>query len=223
MPDEPKSHKKNESVLVGRWSRDPGTPRILDEYPDHARLIGLIIAEWAHIEWRLVFTLQNYFEDDALAVESMLFTVESSRARLQVLQIGFAHVLSQDVLPRAELLIKRAGEILKLRNRYAHAIYGKDNDSKELAIVTRGRKIHTVNIPLHELKHHLEQMRALSHDIGVMMLDTMPPPLPIPHELVSAPRHLTERSPGHTAPAPPEPPPPSPESPEAQSSEPPAL
>jgi len=161
--------------------------------------------------------------DDALAVESMLFTVESSRARLQVLQIGFAHVLSQDVLPRAELLIKRAGEILKLRNRYAHAIYGKDNDSKELAIVTRGRKIHTVNIPLHELKHHLEQMRALSHDIGVMMLDTMPPPLPIPHELVSAPRHLTERSPGHTAPAPPEPPPPSPESPEAQSSEPPAL
>jgi hypothetical protein len=79
------------------------------------------------------------------------------------MRAAFQRLLADEARTEVLGLIKEAQSLLTQRNKFAHSIYG-DND-RGLAIVGLGRD-KASDLPLHDLKHQLERMRALSYRVG---------------------------------------------------------
>lgn len=142
-------------------------PALVEQFPDHMRVIGCLIAEWSHVEYKLVVLLSLAAKVDLRAMQTMLYAVESSRARLSVIRAMFTYL--KDDVRRTEALdlLDEAGSLLQQRNKYAHALYG-ESGSGEIAIV--GVKDRTgVDMPLHDITHQFTRMKALSFRVGRML------------------------------------------------------
>jgi hypothetical protein len=201
-----KSRKKNEAVLVFRLPTNEKEipPTILELFPDHAKLIGCFIAEWSVAEHYLAVWLALRLKADAHIIRPMIYAIESSRARIDVMATAMDQLFALDSGAQRQLaeIFKEAGNLLTLRNRYAHAYYGEDRDSKELAITAPASAKRPTNLPLHELNYHFERLRKFSAKLGLIVAAEMQLPLKGPDAPESVPAHpLGLRfSRNHTAP-----------------------
>lgn len=206
---------KNEFIAVMRFPKDPDTPDpgLLEGFPEHAQYIAYIIAEWSHIEYRMAMWLALRLSTDKHIILPMVYSLETSRARFDMMASGLRDLLGDhpQVRGKLEQLLKRVDQALRLRNKYAHAYYGQDGDSMELAIAGLGKK-KPVNLPLHELKHHFAQLRTLTHQLDVILAAEFGLPLGGPDAIDTVPAHPLGIHAVRTRPSPPTPPGPSPES-----------
>ena len=107
----------------------------LSNFPDHARLIGLILNEWNLVEHTLINLLAAVLHAERAPVQRMLKVMRTSRARLDAIEAanqGYLHFLFapeelQDILDESRACLTR-------RNRYAHAHY-YSRDGKRLLMV----------------------------------------------------------------------------------------
>jgi hypothetical protein len=148
-----------------RPSDSYATATIIEGYPDHARIIGYIIAEWTQVEFKLIMWLAFCLRLDRMIIKPMLYAIETSRGRLEAMTSAFL-VLFKEEPERSEVLaiLTEAKSLLNQRNKFAHAAYAKSSTG-ELAIV-KPRTDEAVELPVHDLRHQFERMRALSDRIG---------------------------------------------------------
>jgi hypothetical protein len=198
------SRIKNRQVGVMSFPLDAETsgPSPLESFPKHAELIAYIIAEWSQIEYKLAIWLAMRLSTDQHIVLPMVYTLETSRARLDLMACGLRRLLGDDPQVRGKLdkLLNNASEALNLRNKYAHAHFGPDADSQELAIAGMGKKA-PINIPEHELKEHFRRMKELSHTLGVVLAAELGLPLKGVDAPDSVPNHPLGKHAVHTRPA----------------------
>ena len=164
MPDRP---TRKDTILS-----EPGTPAIIEQYPEHARLIGSIIAEWSRIEHNLVLLLAATLETDAAIIRPMIYATESSRGRLQALRAAFEVKMRGNarVLGEMQKMLDEVGAVLTQRNKFAHALYGISGTG-ELSIL--GVKSGEANdLPIHDLEHQFERTKKLC-DLVAMLLGTV--------------------------------------------------
>lgn len=183
---------KNRGVGVMTFPNDVDIvgPSPLEAFPEHARLIAYIIAEWSQIEYKLAMWLALRLSANNDIILPMVYALETSRARLDVMATALRQLLGQhpSVKGRLDKMLIEAGQVLTLRNRYAHAHFGPDADSRELAIAGMGKKPPT-NVPLHELTHHLNRAKSLSHQLGLILAAELGVPIKGPGAPDSVPAH----------------------------------
>lgn len=181
---------RNVGVLAFPANETSYGPSPLEAYPEHAMYIAYIIAEWSQIEYKLAMWLALRLSTDKHIVLPMVYRLETSRARLDMMAAGLRELLPDhnEVSGKFEKLLGDASGALNLRNKYAHAHYGPDNDSGELAIAGMGKKKH-VNVPLHELKSHFAQMQQTSHTLGLILAAELELPLLGPDKPETMPAH----------------------------------
>lgn len=214
-----KSRIKNREVAIfmlpGAEKRIDPSP--LEAYPEHAKYIAYIIAEWSQIELRLAMWVATRMLADQHIVLPMIYALETSRARLDVMAAALRGLIGVErpiALGKLDKLLSEASQLLTLRVRYAHGHFGPDRDSLELAIAPLwGSKRKPINIPLHELKYHFERFKKLSHDLAVIVAAELGLPLRGPDAPDSVPAHPLGLVAAHARQKQKEPPPPSPESP----------
>src|ERR1700738_1781366 len=186
-----KSRIKNQQISVAMFPKDETTigSSPLEAFPEHAQLITYVIAEWSQIEYRLALWLARRLSKDKHVILPMIYALETSRARLDIMAPGLRQLISEPrVQGRLDKLLGEASQFLNLRNRYAHGHFGQDADSGELAIAGMGKKS-PINIPLHELKDHCGRMKPLPHQLSVILAAELGLPLKGPVALDSVPAH----------------------------------
>src|SRR5262245_29794224 len=114
-------------------TRDSG-PTFLEDYPEHARLIGCLIAEWTAIEYKLMWLASFRMGVNARVVQPMIYGIDSSNARLESLRGAFMAIHNKSEAMRSEMeaTLSESKQLLTQRNKYAHAIYGENTKTKEL-------------------------------------------------------------------------------------------
>jgi hypothetical protein len=171
---------------------DAVDPTMLEAFPEHAKIIAFIIAEWSQVEYKLGLWLALRLSADGRIIQPMIYAIESSRARINAMHSAITHLLVHD--PKStkavDAIFGEVSSMLNLRNRYAHAHFGRDSDSEELAIAAPpGKTTKPFNIPLHELQDHFSKMKRLSHKLGVILAAELKLPLKGPDAPASIPAH----------------------------------
>jgi hypothetical protein len=207
-----KTRDKNQMVGVLMFPQDAKTipPSPLEAFPEHAKYIAYIVAEWSQIEYKLAMWTALRMSADKHVVMPMIYALETSRARLDVMAAVLRELVGDHpkVKGRLDKLLTEASQLLSLRVRYAHGHFGPDADSQELAIAGMGKR-QAINIPLHELKHHFTRFKGLSHELAVIVATELGLPLGGPDAPDSAPTHPLGLYDGHARRAKQEPPQPS--------------
>ena len=164
---------------------------IIEDYPEHARMIGCIVAEWSQIEYRIIFWLSLSLGANNTMIMPMIYAIEASRARLDATSAAFLEVVKEEPA-RSELvaILEEAKSLLNQRNKFAHALYGI-SASGELAIL-RLRTDDAGDLPLYDLKHQFGRMKELSHKLAMRLKPIVERLLPTP----SAAQVRPERSSG---------------------------
>lgn len=159
------SDRKDFIAKIPVDSHGVNDPMLIEAYPHHVRLIGLIICAWSEIEYKLIGLLAIDLKVPMETIGMMVYAVESSGARLEILRAAFAR-LHKDETKRTEMiaLIEEAQSLLLQRNKFAHSLYGH-SEFGEMAIVSI-RKDLAADLPLHDLKHQFERMRNLNFRVG---------------------------------------------------------
>jgi hypothetical protein len=174
MPRAPKDHNRDttdEVLMLPSFPIDPTEkPETwLERFPEHARYIGMLIGEWSILENKLAVLTALYVSKSASVILPMIYAVESSHARLESMRGALSVVLANHPKLHAETekLFDVARGMLTQRNKYAHALYGRNRLTGDLIKVgTRGDP--TEDVPLHVLKHQFERMKAHAHAVGVV-------------------------------------------------------
>ncbi|MEX2153050.1 MAG: hypothetical protein WD825_06895 [Gemmatimonadaceae bacterium] len=107
---------------------DGETGSALDPYPEHARLIGLIIADWNKVEARFALLLMRAVglrsQLGAKLIRPMAYAIASNSGRLGAMKAIAATAIPADRHRRQLLgLFSEAEKVLRLRNAVAHGIY----------------------------------------------------------------------------------------------------
>jgi hypothetical protein len=167
MVDTPKTPKDERADYVSMFPIDPlgaNDPAIIESFPEHCKYIGYIVAEWSHIEYNLIGILTIAMEvQSAGAVQAMMYSLESSGARLGIFEAAFPFFFEGERKEEALSIIEEAKSLLIQRNKFAHSVYGENE--RGMAIIGMKRS-HAVDLPLHDLKHQFQRMRALSFRVG---------------------------------------------------------
>lgn len=189
--------KKSKVAVIGKTVAWPTTSAIIERYPEHARLIGSVITEWTQAEHNLIRLLSSVMQADEEIILPMLYAIESSRTRLDVLTAAFRVLMRDDAAAWEDMdsALADAGKLLTQRNKYAHAFYAITTQD-ELAMMGLKRD-EIIVLPLHDLMHQFERMRALSQRISVTLayaLGLAEAPPPTPPESAGAPPTPPQRS-----------------------------
>ena len=136
-------------------------PSMFESFPEHAKAIAFIIAEWNQIEFSLSGLLSLHIRVAPAAVRSMVYAIESSGGRLDLMRAAFTN-LESNAEDRAEILgiLDEAQSVLRQRNKYAHGLFGKSPDGG-LALFGL-RRDEVTDLPLHDLNHQVNRVRDLS-------------------------------------------------------------
>lgn len=187
--NKPKSRVKNRNISFLTF---PGDERVIDpspleRFPEQAQTIAYVVAEWSQIDAKLTMWLALAMEEDGRIIRPMIQSIESSRARLDVTAAALRELVGDHPKMKGRLddILKSAHSLLTLRNRYAHGHFGADRDSGELAL--GGPK--PMNLPIHEIKHHLSLMKKLSHELALIVATQLGLPLKGPDAPDSVPSH----------------------------------
>jgi hypothetical protein len=114
----------------------------LTEHPEHAALIAKIIAQWSAIEDAYTRLFSYFIGVNFFSVSQLFATLVASRAKLDLFEAAGQYFFAGDAEGLAaftELVGLLSGR-LKIRNKFAHAIYGID-DNGDLVIVRRDREL----------------------------------------------------------------------------------
>jgi hypothetical protein len=96
----------------------------LEEFPEHARLIGLIVAEAAAFEHGLIKMLALTIGQREMAIYPIIYAIHSGNGRLEAMARGFERMEpDKDRLALIHIAIERAKDLLPKRNKYAHGLY----------------------------------------------------------------------------------------------------
>lgn len=155
---------------------DPGSnagQSFLEDSPEHAKTIAFLIAEWNALEQKLVYLTSLSMEVHRRVIIPMVYASDSSRTRLESIRGALAILFKDEPTQHAEMteILDAAGGFLTQRNKYAHAVYGK---SKQGELVLHNVREHTSDlVPLHDIQHQFERMKALSDRIGRLLARKM--------------------------------------------------
>jgi len=200
MAKEKKTRDKNRTIGVLMFPLDAKNvpPSPLEAFPEHAKHIAFIVAEWSQIEYKLAMWTALRMSADQHVVLPMIYALETSRARLDVMAAVLSGLVGDHpkVKGRLERLLTEASQLLALRVRYAHGHFGPDADSQELAIAGMGKRP-PINIPLHELKHHFTRFKSLSHELALIIATELGLPLGGPETPDTVPAHPLGLYDGH--------------------------
>lgn len=181
--------EKASASRQGRMIAWPHESAIIERYPDQARLIGSIVAEWSQVEHNLVMLLGLSMKADAEIIRPMLYAIESSGARLDVISAAFAVLMKDrpEVWAEMEAVLTEAKKVLVQRNKYAHSFYGVSGTG-ELAVLGF-RRGEANDLPLHDLKYQFDRVRELSKAVSISLAFALglakTPPLASPLPLAS--------------------------------------
>lgn len=151
---------------------------LLEEFPEHAKTIALIIATWSQIEFNLSLFLAASLRADRGIIQPMIYAIESSGARMEAIRTALLRIYPGEKAAKfIGDLMAEASQLLVQRNKYAHAYYGQIDEPKELALIGLHEKRKTTVVPLHDLAHQYERMKKLSHRTAVLVAAEMQLPL----------------------------------------------
>lgn len=139
-------------------------PLIVEAYPEHFQIIGFFIAGWSELEYKLMAFLAVELQIPLKIVTAMMYAIESSGARLDVMRAVFGQAPDSPVKTEYLDFLTEAGSILTQRNKFAHAIYAEGHNY-ELAILGM-RRDSASDLPVHDLKHQLGRLKNLSYRVG---------------------------------------------------------
>ena len=168
LPPKPKPRYDGPEIEILNPLQDD--PNILDDFPEHARLIGCILAEWTQAEHKLVVALGAFIPGrGAYAIRSMLYTLTTSRPRLQLIQAGLAEITSPSPETKAALqdIAEEAEALLHLRNDLAHALFARATKNR-LATFSYKRGQSTV-VTVEQLKETYGRMTRFSRRAGDLL------------------------------------------------------
>jgi hypothetical protein len=146
-------------------------PSALELFPEHAKLIGLIIGEAAAVEQGLVTLLALTLRADANVVYPMLYATTSSKGRLDAMRAAFRQLLAGTAaLEAIEEILDKADRLLHKRNEYAHAHFAVSED-KALLMLLRLKHVGTDNpvgrpLAISELRDVYGRKREITHGVG---------------------------------------------------------
>lgn len=114
----------------------------LTEHPEHAALIAKIIAQWSATEDAYTRLFSYFIGVNFFAATQLFSTLVASRAKLNLFEAAGRYFFEGDADGLAAFLelLGLLGGRLKDRNKYAHAVYGI-NDNGELVIVRRDKEL----------------------------------------------------------------------------------
>lgn len=211
----PRPSPATRDAMIMRFpgSADAVDPAVIELMPEHARLIGFLVAEWTQIEYKLTMYLALCLHAEARYIQPMIYAIESSKARINAVGAALRELVDNEPGRLwVEHTLTEAEKLLQQRNKYAHGMYGVDATSGECTLIGMGGRRETKLAPLHDLEHQFERMKALSHRLGVAIAAELGLPLGGPDATDSVPRdHPRIRT--RTPPAPAGPPPASPATP----------
>jgi hypothetical protein len=154
-------------------SQGPERGTALERFPEHARLIGCIIAEWTVIESELISLLAVMSEVQRDVVSGMLTAIQSSSARLTAMEVGFARLLgSRPEASELAALLKETRGLLLQRDRYAHALFAwrqPDESTPEILVVIGRGSRPGYDLPLHDLEHQFKRFKSVGGRVGTMV------------------------------------------------------
>ncbi len=150
----------------------------LAEHPDHARMLGMLVASWNALEsyWAGVVTV--VCNADGHIIHAMLYALESPRARLHAIRAAL-ELLVDDEVELAEIAsaMDETEKVLTKRNNLAHARYMAAEDGS-LRIV-RLKEFHLAlekinrQLPLKELEAAFERSRHLEERVVKLLSDRL--------------------------------------------------
>jgi len=152
-----------------------GVGPVLEDYPEHAKLIGIIVTSWNDIEHALVMLLALCMGQQFLLIHPMVYALRNSVARLDIMEPTLLELFKQQKLDTKELasILAEARKVAKARNMYAHAVYGASDTLRILdlqegipAIFTQQDKNRPLKIE--ELTDALQRSISLSHRIATL-------------------------------------------------------
>lgn len=139
-------------------------------FPEHARLLGCIVAETSSIEFALVNLLARSLNTTEDIIFPMVYAIASTRARLDAMAAVFTRVVKGEArLEEIREMLKEADTLLRLRNNYAHALFVGDREGR-VPFVTMVTKLgaeaaRSRRLEVAELERDLVRMRALSERV----------------------------------------------------------
>ena len=144
-------------------------PMLIEGFPDHLRLIGLIVVAWSDVEYKLVSLFALTLRIPMETARAAFYAIESSGARLDVLRATLPTAIDDDN-SRTEVidLLHEAQSLLAQRNKFAHSIYGHTPEG-EMSILGLRRGSAT-DLPLHDLTHQFGRMKAFWSGAAWMFL-----------------------------------------------------
>src|ERR1019366_3572877 len=183
----------------------------LEHFPEHAKLIAFIIAEWSHIEYHLIVMLASVSRAKQGIIHPMLYAVQSSASRLEAMKAAFGKLVFDE--PRRTKIMQALDDargVLTYRDKLGHALYGwfdVDGPHNDLAIVSQTDRRPSHVLPLHDLQHQYQRSKELNQRVASLMLFELLPRLP-GVQVVSEPQQTTETRSDNPQnhPSPPEPP-----------------
>lgn len=176
LPDPPKPKVKPRVTgpNVKLINTRAGDPTVMDKFPEHARLIGCIVAEWTQVEHKMVVLLCSMMQgDDSKAARAMLYALSTSLGRVQLIQAALAELSGDSEAARATIkeISDEATYQLGKRNDLAHALFGVTDDGKLGTFSYRRRK--ATEVKLDELEALYARMQTFSHKLGTALTNAM--------------------------------------------------
>ena len=161
-------------TLTNKGPESHGAGFALDNFPEHANRIARIIGLWSVIELSLITCLAMMAKTEQAIILPMLYAIQSSRGRLGVISAAVLRILPEGTPLHAQFngVLEKAGAVLTMRDKYAHAIYGMqqvEGTYAKLTIfsVTNPKKSH--DLPLHDLNHQLKRAEDLFFEVSNIM------------------------------------------------------
>lgn len=150
---------------------------------EHCRLVGDLIITWSSIEHVLVTTLYTTMGDLSPMVHPMLYSVESSSARISALRKGLTFTAERRGwdITELEAIFKEAVGMLRVRNKYAHGVFVGTDEGPELVDYRESFPGSHTPVPLYDLQFQVDRARALEQRVMFYLvknnLQIPPPPL----------------------------------------------
>jgi hypothetical protein len=101
-------------------------PSAIQTQPDHARLIGVITAEWSLVEMMLSTLFGALLGTEHARAHAVFFALQSHRAQLDVVKAVATVALAEqpDRLADLKRLLGRIGTAATKRNDFSHGLWG---------------------------------------------------------------------------------------------------
>jgi hypothetical protein len=116
-------------------------PSAIQTQPDHARLIGMVTAEWSLVELMLSSLFSTLLDTDYARAHAVFFSFQSHRAQFEVVKAVGAVALAEqpDRLVELKQLLSRIETVARRRNDFAHGLWGVCPTTGVVRLINMGK------------------------------------------------------------------------------------